>query len=431
MEDNDNTIPEITAANPDGGAENLNADPISPATHESIDMLLDEAERETGVNPTPEPTPTNEDTASIEEIGNEPNPAPVEPSVEPVAKPTADPTPTVPEEVRQPEVQIDPEIAAIEQPRNLSEKNQTNWRKLQETASLYKAQAAEAETLRQRLAEAEQRPTQTPQDYEELKKFRQIFDIKNDPEFQSKYSQPIESAKQNIYNTMKKHGASEDVIASIEKAGGPDKVDDSWWRQTIDRLPMVDQEKIKRGLGEMSDLREKQESEIAYAAEHGEEILAKRQNESKEWYEKETTQIESYVDNLTKEVPWARYKQFTGNESAEQAEQIKAHNNNVADLHQKFNSALWPQTAEERASVAAAAVLSHQLTSQLREEQSQKANMEATIKRLTEENSRIKASGKMPKSNISSQVAAKSDINSRIKMNASDAIDLGLDEAGL
>jgi hypothetical protein len=194
---------------------------------------------------------------------------------------------------------------------------------------------------------------------------------------------------------------------------------------------MIDQEKIKRGLGDMGDLKEKQEGEIAYAAEHGEEILAQRQNESREWYQKETTQIDNYVDNLTKEVPWARYKQFTGNESSEQAEQIKSHNNNVADLHQKFNSALWPQTAEERASVAAAAVLSHQLTTQLREEQVQKANMEATIKRLTEENSRIKASGKMPKSNISSQVAAKSDINSRIKMNASDAIDLGLDEAGL
>jgi hypothetical protein len=429
MEENDNTIPEITAANPDGGAENLNADPISPATHESIDFLLDEAERETGVEstptPEPEPTTTHEDNSSLEDLGNEPDSTPVEPSVEPLAQLESA------ERTAQPEVQIDPEILAIEQPRNLSEKNQNNWRKLQETASLYKAQASEAETLRQRLAEAEQRPTQTPQDYEELRKFKQIFDIKNDPEFQSKYSQPIESAKQNIYNTMKKHGASEDVIASIEKAGGPDKIDDAWWRQTIDKLPMIDQEKIKRSLGDMGDLKEKQEGEIAYAAEHGEEILAQRQNESKEWYQKETTQIDNYVDNLTKEVPWARYKQFTGNESSEQAEQIKAHNNNVADLHQKFNSALWPQTAEERASIAAAAVLSHQLTAQLREEQSQKANMEATIKRLTEENNRIKASGKMPKSNISSQVAAKSDMNSRIKMNASDAIDLGLDEAGL
>jgi hypothetical protein len=431
MEENDNTIPEITAANPDGGAENLNADPISPATHESIDFLLDEAERETGVEPKQEPEPTHENNPAIEELGNEPVQSPVEPSLEPLAQSTADPTSAVPEEVRQSEVQIDPEILAIEQPRNLSEKNQNNWRKLQETASLYKAQAQEAEILRQRLAEAEQGATRTPEDYEELKRFRDIFDIKNSPDFHSKYSQPIESAKQNIYNTMKKHGASEDVIESIEKAGGPDKVDDAWWKQTIDKLPIADQEKIKRGLGDMSDLREKQEGEIAYAAEHGEEILAQRQNESREWYQKETTQIDNYVDNLTKEVPWARYKQFTGNESSEQAEQIKAHNNVVSDLHNKFNSALWPQNAEERASVAAAAVLSHKLADQLRVEQGQRTNMEATIKRLSEENSKIKASGKMPKSNISSQVAAKSDINSRIKMNASDAIDLGLDEAGL
>ena len=425
MEDTENTVPEITAANPDGGAENLNADPISPATHESIDSLLDEAERETGVEPTNEPTQTHEDNSTLEELGNEPVQAPVEPSGEPVAQPEA------PAQPSQPEVQIDPEILAIEHPRNLSEKNQNNWRKLQETASLYKSQAAEAEVLRQRLAEAEQRPTQTPADYEELKKFKQIFDIKNDPEFQSKYSQPIESAKQNIYNTMKKHGATDDVIASIEKAGGPDKIDDGWWRQTIDKLPMIDQEKIKRGLGDVSDLKEKQDGEIKYAAEHGEEILAKRQNESKEWYQKETTEIDNYVDNITKEVPWARYKQFTGNETMEQVEQIKSHNNIVADLHQKFNSALWPQTAGERAAVAEAAVLSHQLTGQLRAEQESKAQLQAELARLSDENSRIKASGKMPKSSISTPASVKNnDMNSRIKMNASDAIDLGLDEAG-
>ena len=425
MEDTENTVPEITAANPDGGAENLNADPISPATHESIDSLLDEAERETGVEPTNEPTQTHENNSTLEELGNESVQAPVEPSGEPVAQPEA------PAQPSQPEVQIDPEILAIEHPRNLSEKNQNNWRKLQETASLYKSQAAEAEVLRQRLAEAEQRPTQTPADYEELKKFKQIFDIKNDPEFQSKYSQPIESAKQNIYNTMKKHGATDDVIASIEKAGGPDKIDDGWWRQTIDKLPMIDQEKIKRGLGDVSDLKEKQDGEIKYAAEHGEEILAKRQNESKEWYQKETTEIDNYVDNITKEVPWARYKQFTGNETMEQVEQIKSHNNIVADLHQKFNSALWPQTAGERAAVAAAAVLSHQLTGQLRAEQESKAQLQAELARLSDENSRIKASGKMPKSSISTPASVKNnDMNSRIKMNASDAIDLGLDEAG-
>jgi hypothetical protein len=433
MEDTDNKVPEITAANPDGGAENLNADPISPATHESIDSLLDEAERETGVTPELETTQTHEDNSTLENFGDAPAPVPVESSGESVAQPTTtEPTATTqPEAANKPQVEIDPEILAIEQPRNLSEKNQNNWKKLQETASLYKKQAAEAEVLKQRLTEAEQRPAQTPQDYEELKKFKQIFDIKNDPEFQSKYTQPIESAKQTIYNTMKKHGASDDVIASIEKAGGPDKIDDKWWQQTLSKLPMTDQERIKRGLIDVGDLKEKQEGEIAHAAEHAEEILAQRQNQSKEWYQKETTQINDYVENITKEVPWARYQQFNGDETPEQVEKIKAHNNAVADLQQKFNSALWPQTAEERAAVAAAAVLSHQLTGQIRSEQQTRAQLEAEVARLANENSKLKASGKMPKSSVSTPSSIKNnDLNSRIKMNASDAIDLGLDEAG-
>ena len=427
MEDTENQVPEITAANPDGGAENLNADPISPATHESIDSLLDEAERETGVSsePTPEQTQTHEDSSTLENLGDAPAPVPVEPSIEPATQPT-----TIADQAK-PQVELDPEIAAIEQPRNLSEKNQNNWKKLQETASLYKKQAAEAEVLKQRLAEAEQRPAQTPQDYEELKKFKQIFDIKNDPEFQSKYTQPIESAKQTIYNTMKKHGATDDVIESIEKAGGPDKIDDKWWQQTLSKLPMTDQERIKRGLIDVSDLKEKQEGEIAHAAEHAEEILAKRQNQSKEWYQQETTQINDYVENITKEVPWARYQQFKGDETPEQVEKIKAHNNSVADLQQKFNSALWPQNAADRAAVAAAAVLSHQLTGQIKAEQQTRAQLEAEVARLSNENSKLKSSGKMPKQSVSTPSSIKNnDLNSRIKMNASDAIDLGLDEAG-
>jgi hypothetical protein len=70
------------------------------------------------------------------------------------------------------------------------------------------------------------------------------------------------------------------------------------------------------------------------------------------------------------------------------------------------------------------------LTNQLRIEQSGKAALEAQLKKLTEENSRLKASGKMPKQSVSTPSTIKNnDINSRIKMNPMDAIDLGLDEA--
>jgi hypothetical protein len=434
MEDNDNIVPEITAANPDGGAARLDADPISDEVHQSLDNLLDDAEREENQE-TPTTTTSNENTTDqniddlVSETPDENSGQNIVPPAE--ANPEARPEslqPPVPE----PRVEIDPEILGIEQPRNLSEKNQNNWRKLQETATLYKKQAQEAETLKQRLQEAEQRQVETPQDYEELKKFRQIFDIKNDPEFQSKYTQPISSAKENIYNIMRKHGATDDVIQSIEKAGGPDKIDDKWWQENaLSKLPMTDAEKLKRNLIDVSDLKEKQESEIAYAAEHAEEILQQRQQQSQEWYQQETGNIRNYMDEITKEVPWARYQAVPDNATQEQIEKISSHNKVVSDLENKFNSALWPQSANERASVAAAAVYSHVLTNQLRMEQAGRAELEAQLKKMTEENSRLKASGKMPKQSVSTPSTIKNnDINSRIKMNPMDAIDLGLDEAG-
>ena len=429
-------VPEVTAANRDGGAANLNADPISDDVHQSIDSLLDEAERETGVEPqeTQEPTTSNEDTTTLDSItGTESEPTrevvtePVQDDGKSSGQQLAEPT-----QVEKPQAEIDPEILAIEQPRNLSEKNQNNWRKLQETASEYKKQAAEAEVLRQRLAEAEQRPSQTPEDYEELKKFRQVFDIKNDPEFQSKYTQPINSAKENIYNIMRKNGANEDLIQSIEKAGGPDKIDDKWWQNNaISKLGLTDAEKLKRNLIDVSELKEKQEAEISHAAENAEQILEQRQNQAKDWYQKETTNIRNYVDELTKEVPWARYQQPSPDASPEQLERIKQHNNTVAALENKFNSALWPKTANDRAAIAAAAVYSDILGANLKAEQETRATLQAQLKKLTDENSKLKSSGKMPRQNVTTQSVNKSnDLQSRIKMNASDAIDLGLDEAG-
>jgi hypothetical protein len=433
MEDTDNEVPEITAANRDGGAARLDADPISEDLSQSLDDLLDIAERETTPEEQPITNTTDETTNSdLEGLSPEdPQPSVEQPS-ESIAESSTPAAETTPEEVRQPQVEIDPEIAAIEQPRNLSEKNQSNWKKLQETATIYKRQADEAEFLRQRLAEAEQRPAQTPEDYEELKKFRQIFDIKNDPEFQSKYAEPIASAKENIYGIMRKHGATDEVIQSIEKAGGPDKIDDNWWKQNaLDKLPLTDAKRLERSLVDVVELKERQDAEIAHAAEHGEEILAQRQNQSQEWYQQENTGIRNTIEEMTKEVPWARYQEVPQNATDEQIGKITAHNNAVASLEEKFNSALWPQNANQRASVAAAAVLSHVLTNQLRTEQSTRATLEAQLKKLEAENSQLKGASRIPRQNVNTQQVNKStDLNSRIKMNASDAIDLGLDEAG-
>lgn len=419
----DNTVePDVTGF----GNPSLNSDPIDETTSATIDSLLDEAiGQENNEQPNTVDTGENTDNSLEDSV------VPTETQGEKTTGESQGDVQPEPQQPVEPKIDIDPEIAAIEQPRNLSEKNQSNWRKLQETASQYKQQAAEAEILRQRLAE-EATKKEIPQDYEELKKFRAIFDIKNDPEFKSKYEAPIQSAKESIYGILKKHGAGEEVIKSIEDAGGPDKIADSFWKQSaFQKLPLTDAERLKRGLVDVSELKEKQESEISHAAEHAEEILTQRETANKEWYGKEVEQIDSYMEEITKELPWARFAEAKPDATPDQIKQIDDHNKRVGDLAAKFNSALWPTSAQERANVAASAVFSHVLTEQLRTEQAQKNALMDQVKQLTTENNKLKGSSKLPKQTINSQATNKpSNLSDRIKMNAADAIDMGLDEAG-
>ncbi len=109
---------------------------------------------------------------------------------------------------------------------------------------------------------------------------------------------------------------------------------------------------------------------------------------------------------------------------------MQAHNSAVQALEQKFSSALWPKNANDRAAVAAAATFSHVLTEQVRIEQRMRAQHEAQIKQLSAELSKLKGLSKVPRQNVTSSSPKQSSVYDRIKMSSSDAIDIGLDEAG-
>jgi hypothetical protein len=415
FQDLDNeTVPESTVANADGGAARLDADPISADTSAQIDSALDAAE---GLeSPAPEQTEESKYTREVAP------PAPEEPK----------------EEVYQPKVEIDPEIAAIQMPPNMSEKQQSNWRKLTESASIAKKQAAEAEILRQRLVELESKKPeqQLPPDYEELRRFRSVFDMKNDPAFKEKYDKPINQAAESIYAVLKKHKASDEIIKSIQEAGGPGKVAKSWWKQNaIDRLyatedGFTDARRLENALVQIDDVEAARNADLESATSNQEKWMQDKEAEQEQHAVEESKSINEYLESITKDKPKFRFKEIPDGATQAQVEKIQAHNAGVADLQGKFQSALNPTNAKERAAVAAAATLSHVISQQLRIEQQTIGQMQAQIEKLMKENNSLKASGKMPKSTISTQVNPKSSTSDRIKMNASDAIDLGLEEAG-
>jgi hypothetical protein len=398
------------------GEPSLDADPLDPDVDVALDRLLDEAEGIAEPEQINEPTEP-ESTEVVEETTEE---------VPEVVDPVEETTET---ESHEPEPELDPEIAAIERPRNLSEKNQSNWRKLQETASSYKKQAEEAALLRQKLDEAQQQ-VKTPDDYDELRRFRAIFDIQNDPEFRSKFEKPISDAKENIYRILKANGASDEVIKSIEENGGPDKIDSKWWKtNAIDRLPLTEAERLKRNLVDVVELKEKQQFEIENASKNAEQYYQQKAQQNEEWYHSTTNEIDTYMDQVTKDLPWARFKEAPSNATPDQIREVEQHNAAVGSLAEKFNSALWPTSAQDRANVAAAAVFSHVLTEQLRVEQASKVKMSEQLKKLTEENNRLKSAGKLPRQNVNAPNRVSNSLGDRLKMSSADAIDAGLDEA--
>jgi len=398
------------------GNPSLDADPIDEETENAIDAALDAAMD--GEDPVQEEVQ--------EEVLEQPEEIQPEQTEEPA------PQAEIPQEPVTPQVEIDPEIQQIEPPRNLSEKNQSNWRKLQETASTYKKQAQEAESLRQKLVEYEQKPP-APADYEDLRKFRAVFDIQSDPDFQNKYDVPINQAKANIYGIMKQHGASDELLQSIEAQGGPDKIDQKWWQSTLSKLPMTDAERLKRSIVDVADLSEKRVGEIMNSAQNAEQYYASRDEALVERFSKQEEESINYIQEQIKvqKADWALPKEIPAGATPEQRKAIESHNAQAAQLEQLFYGAMYPQTPQARADVAAAAAMSHMLTNQLRTEQSVRQKLDAQIKQLTEENNRLKGAGRMPRQNLATASSNKpASISDRLKMSSADAIDMGLDEAG-
>ena len=431
--ENTNAVPESTAANNTFGSPSLDADQVSASTLDHLDQMLDEAEAAvTHVAPA-----SRVDQQTLDSLNRitEANPNPInqiEP--EPVApelvapEPIADPTPEP-----QVDLSIDPDIASINPPQNISEANQNNWKALQQKASEYKQQAEQAEVLRQQLEQLknESQTKVIPEDYEELKQFRAIFDTQNDPNFKSKYDAPISTATESIYSILRKNGAPDEVIKSIEEAGGPDKVNQNWWKtQALDRLPFTDAEKIKQNLVAMSDLKEGRDKEINEMASKRPEYLEKQKTELVDKFYSSHKEMEQYASEIAKDIPWASYKRIDDSMSQQEKVEAAKHNNAVSVLQERFTAALYPTTPKTRAEVAAAAVASHVLSEQLRLEQTSKAQIQAELQRLTNENNALKNAGRIPKANPTPQNTSRPyNQGDRIKMNASDAIDLGLDEA--
>ena len=405
----------MDGAEDDFTVENLDAEPISADLDSHIDSMLDAAEAAN--------SGTSGDNTSEGGLAEQ-------------AQKLAESQQSTPQQQQQ--QTPDDDISAIAEPEGMSEKNRSNWQRLRETAATYKKQAAEAEQLRQRIAELEKGQPQTtaPEDYEELKKFKATFDIQNDPSFRQKFSDQIDKASQGIYGLLKKWKASDETITAIQNVGGPSKVPLSWWKtNVIDKLAAseetyLDARKIENALAQLDDIEAEMQSEIENAKQNADGWYKNKMEEFQQNFNKNHEEAWKHVDELTKDIPAFRYKEVPQNASQEELAKINSHNEYVKDLEGKYMSALYPKTVKDAATVAAAATLSHILTHQLEVEQKEKASLLAELNQLRGRMGAVSGAGRMPKSNASTVVAQPQVSSaSRISMNSLDAIEAGLSEA--
>jgi hypothetical protein len=405
----------MDGAEDDFTVENLDAEPISADLDSHIDSMLDAAEAAN--------SGTSGDNTSEGGLAEQ-------------AQKLAESQQSTPQQQQQ--QTPDDDISAITEPEGMSEKNRSNWQRLREAAATYKKQAAEAEQLRQRIAELEKGQPQTtaPEDYEELKKFKATFDIQNDPSFRQKFSDQIDKASQGIYGLLKKWKASDETITAIQNVGGPSKVPLSWWKtNVIDKLAAseetyLDARKIENALAQLDDIEAEMQSEIENAKQNADGWYKNKMEEFQQNFNKNHEEAWKHVDELTKDIPAFRYKEVPQNASQEELAKINSHNEYVKDLEGKYMSALYPKTVKDAATVAAAATLSHILTHQLEVEQKEKASLLAELNQLRGRMGAVSGAGRMPKSNASTVVAQPQVSSaSRISMNSLDAIEAGLSEA--
>tara|TARA_R110000868_G_scaffold73521_5_gene213205 strand:- start:1410 stop:2720 length:1311 start_codon:yes stop_codon:yes gene_type:complete len=423
-------VPSTLAATSGGNQDISRVEAPDAGSLAEFDANFDLAEKETSSQP-----PSGDDSLPPDPV------TPVEPVIPAVTKalestqPLSTTTTTSPIPV---EPVLDPEIAAIPKPKSLSPQNESNWAKVTRLADTYKKEAVRVPELEQQIKDLEARSPSVPEDItkelEELRHFRQVIDFENDPTFKSTYDGPIEEARTLAYDILVRNGMPAEKIEEIKKAGGPEKINGEWWQDhVISKLEFPDSKRFESSLIDLVGLQEKRGKEVGDRASKRDELIGEKETQRREAFTKDTEVIEQTLEEVTKDVPWARYIEVSPTATPEEKKKLEEHNTTVDLLKTSFEHSLYPPDAQTRARVAAAAAASvvlakanQGLTAQL---ESITKTKDAEITKLLAENSALKSGGRVPKpTGIAPVGAVKLTDDARMKMSSEDAVEAGLAE---
>lgn len=224
---------------------------------------------------------------------------------------------------------------------------------------------------------------------EELAKYRAMIDIEADPEFVSKFDQPIENTMNGIKSMLKGMNISEELINQIDFSNT--KLMEEIISNVGENRDKFVARKMERMVEDLMNLKDKRDETLSEQKEKYKETLEARKKQA---FEKSTEGEGRMIKHL--EVI-AAMKDKSGNpmfdflnkkqpkETANQLEvdQVNAHNHLVDLMQQKVQEALKMNEPEQRAELAVAAAGAHYLSAQLRSANAKIQSLQNEVQKLS------------------------------------------------
>lgn len=224
---------------------------------------------------------------------------------------------------------------------------------------------------------------------EDLARYRAMVDIQSDPEFISKYDQPIEKAEGTIKEMLKGMNVSDDLISKIDFTNTKlmDKIVDDV-SETQDKFTA---KKIQRKVEDLLDLYDKRNETLQDQKKNFKEHLESKKKEvfsrDEEAQGKTLQHLEAISQSKDKEgnqmFPFLNKIETKDGMNQAQVDQANAHNKMVDLMTSRVHEVLKMNTPEQRSEIAVAAVTAHYLSAQLRQSQTKIKGLEEELKKIS------------------------------------------------
>lgn len=224
----------------------------------------------------------------------------------------------------------------------------------------------------------------------ELSKYRSMIDIQADPEFVSKFDQPITNLQSSIKDIFIGLDVKKEIVDQIDFSNT--KLMDEIINNVGEHRDKITSRKLQRKVEEMLDLVDKRDETLSSQKTSYTEFMEKRKKESSMKGAEEEGRTIKHLEAIAaaKDKSGGQLFPFLNKvepkEGATEPEiaQAATHNKLVDLMTQKINNALKLNSPEERAEVVVAAVASHYLIAQLKSAAAKIKSLEEEIKKISQ-----------------------------------------------